>query len=413
MTTPLQPPPKKDPQIPTRPPQLPPIPRSRAALAMSAAAAKGQFALQTCRDCGAVCYPPRDGCPKCLSTRLRFQPVAAGGELIAETTVQASTDLYFRERLPWRVGTVTLDCGPSVMAHVHADLTTPSRVTMAMKLDKGGNAVLFALPEKVTDHMEDDPQYRELNASPKHRRVLVTDGRSGVGQAVVQALLDAGAATVFVGIADPWKPFAGAADLGGDPRIEVMTLDVTDTTSVKELAGEIGGKTDILVNTADHVRPGGILSRSDIVTSRDEFEVNVFGLQRLAQAFGPLMRARGADGANSAVAFVDILPIHALSNWHAFGAHSASAAARHSVLQCLRGEMRAGGVRVLSVFTGPVDDDWRQTVEPPKLAPTAIAKAVVAALQGGIEDYYVGDIAKDVLEKWLDNPKVLEREQQA
>jgi NAD(P)-dependent dehydrogenase (short-subunit alcohol dehydrogenase family)/uncharacterized OB-fold protein len=413
MTSPIKLPPKKDPQIPTRPPQLPPMARSRAALAMSAAAAAGQFALQTCRDCGTVCYPPRDGCPKCLSTRLRFVPVAAGGKLIAETTVRASTDLYFRERLPWRVGTVALDCGPSVMAHLHADLTTPGRVTMAMKLDKGGNAVLFALPEKATTHMEDDPQYRELNASPKYRRVLVTDGRGAVGQAVVKALLEADAATVFVGIADPWKPFAGESDLAADPRIEVMALDVTDTTSVKELAGEIGGKTDILINTADHVRPGGILTRTDIVTSRDEFEVNVFGLQRLAQAFGPLMRARGADGVNSAVAFVDILPIHALCNWQDFGAHSASASARLSVLQCLRGEMRAGGVRVLSIFTGPIDDDWRQTVEPPKVAPAAIARAVVTALQDGIEDSTVGDIAKDVLEKWLDNPKVLEREQQA
>jgi short-subunit dehydrogenase len=115
---------------------------------------------------------------------------------------------------------------------------------------------------------------------------------------------------------------------------------------------------------------------------------------------------------NAAVALVDILPVYALANWREFGGHSASAAARHSLLQCLRGEMRAGGVWVMSIFTGPVDDDWRQPLPPPKVAPAAIARTVVQALEHGIEESFVGDIAKDVLARWQDNPKVLERELQ-
>lgn len=410
MTDPISRPPKKDPQKVTRPPELPPVQRSRASLKLTAAAARGVFALQVCEACGTVAYPPRDACGGCLSTDLEFRPVDAGGEVIAETVIRTSTDLYFRERTPWRVGMVRLDCGPSIVVHLHGDVAVPGRVRMAAKLDKGGNAVLMALPERQSENMADDPEYRELTASPKHRRVLVTSGREAVGQAVATALSKAGASIVFVGIAEQWKPFPGRAELEALPNVEIMPLDLTDSTSVIELAGEIGGKTDIVVNTADYVRPGGLFGEGGLVTSREAFDVNVFGLQRLAHAFGPGMRGRGADGVNSAAAFVDVLPVYALANTPDFGFYSASAAARHSLLQCLRAEMRPGGVRVISVFTGPVDDDWRQHVPPPKVTPAQIARAVVTALEEGIEESFVGDVAKDIAARFLDDPKVLERE---
>lgn len=410
MTAPIAPPPKKDPQKVTRPPELPPIQRSRASLELSAMAARGVFALQHCEACGTIAYPPRDACSKCLSIGLRFRPVDGGGEVIAETMVRTTPDLYFRQRMPWRVGTVRLDRGPSVVSHLHGDVEVPSRVRMTAKLDKSGNAVLMALPAQETENMADDVQYRELTASPKHRRVLVTDGRSAVGQAVAAGLSKAGASIVFVGVAEPWKPFPGEKELAAIPKVEIVPLDMTDTTSVTELCGEIGGKTDILVNTADHVRPGGLLAPGSLVTARDVFDVNVFGLQRLAQAFGPGMRARGADGTNSAAAIVDVLPVYALANTPSFGFYSASAAARHSLLQCLRAELRPGGVRIMSVFTGPLEDDWRQHVPPPKVQPSQIARAVVTALEEGIEETFVGDVAKDVAERFLDDPKVLERE---
>ncbi|MEI2384443.1 SDR family NAD(P)-dependent oxidoreductase [Breoghania sp. JC706] len=410
MTDPIVRPPKKDPQKVTRPPELPPLQRSRAALAMSAAASRGAFELQCCKACGAWMYPARDACPRCLSVDLAWKPAPDGGEVIAETTIRTTVDLYFRQRTPWRVAMVRLDCGPSVVCHLHGDVEVPGRVRMTAQLDKGGNAVIMALPAKRTPNMADDPEFRELTASPKHRRVLVTDGRTAVGQAVVEALVNAGAALVFVGIAEPWKPYPGEDRLKAHENVQTFALDLTDTTSVQDLAGEIGGKTDILINTADHVRPGGILSAPGMITAKDSFDVNVFGLQRLAQAFGPGMVGRGADGTNSAAAFLDVLPVYALANTPDFGIHSATAAARLSMLQCLRSEMRAGGVRVMSVFTGPIEDDWRQPVPPPKVAPAQIARAVIAALEGGIEDSFVGDVAKDVATRFRQDAKVLERE---
>ena len=48
--------------------------------------------------------------------------------------------------------------------------------------------------------MADDPQLREMTCDPKFRKVLVTDGKTAVGQALVKALVEAGADLVWVGI---------------------------------------------------------------------------------------------------------------------------------------------------------------------------------------------------------------------
>jgi hypothetical protein len=65
---------------------------------------------------------------------------------------------------------------------------------------------------------------------------------------------------------------------------------------------------------------------------------------------------------------------------------------------------------VINLFPGPIDDEWNQLILPPKLAPSALAAALVKALREGVEDVYPGDIAQDWLARWRDNPKVLERE---
>ena len=39
-----------------------------------------------------------------------------------------------------------------------------------------------------------------------------------------------------------------------------------------------------------------------------------------------------------------------------------------------------------------------------------LANAIVKALRDGVEDVYPGDVAQEWLERWRDNPKVLERE---
>jgi NAD(P)-dependent dehydrogenase (short-subunit alcohol dehydrogenase family)/uncharacterized OB-fold protein len=411
MIPPLIKPKRKNPILRSRQPLLPPGARSRAALGLTAAAALGRFELQVCGGCGAVQYPPREACHRCLSGTLRWREQSGAGELIAETTVHHSNDLFFRERVPWRLGLVRLDVGPTAVVHLHgACASAPSRVRVSSRLDKSGQGVLVAFPIDEVPNMADDRQLREMTCDPKFRKVLVTDAKTGIGQAMVRAVIGAGADRVWVGYAEPWKKFPGFADLKSLPQVTLLPLDVTDSRSVKDLAAEIGGKVDILINTAEVHRAHGIASRSGVEAARSEMDVNYFGLLRLAQEFGPVMRSRGADGQSSAVAWVNLLSIYALSNFPPHGTYSASKAAAFSLSQCLRAEMRPGGVRVINIFPGPIDDEWNQALPPPKITAEAMARAVVGALRDGIEDVYPGDVAQEWLNRWLESPKVLERE---
>ena len=411
MTMPLMRPRRKNPVLRTRQMNLPPWARGRVALGLTAAAAEGRFELQTCQDCGTVQYPPREACHKCLSQRLPWREQSGDGELISTTILHHSNDLFFRERLPWRLGLVHLDAGPTLMVHLHGEVVeAPARVRVGARLDRAGQAVLIGMPDEGSAHMADDKMLREMTSDPKFRKVLVTDGKTPVGQAIVRAMVTAGADIVWVGHAEPWKKFGGLDDITALPQVTPVPLDLTNGRSVTELAGEIGGKVDIVVNNAEVHRSFGIASRRGTDVARAEMDINYFGLLRLAQEFGPALKGRSADGVTGATAWVNLLSIYALSNFPPHGTFSASKAAAYSLAQCLRAEMRPAGIRVVNVFPGPIDDEWNQHTPPPKLAPAALANAMLKALRDGVEDVYPGDVAQEWLERWRDNPKVLERE---
>lgn len=411
MIEPLTRPKRKNPILRTQQATLPPSGRGRVALGLTAAAAIGQFALQQCAECGAVQYPPREACGKCLSARLEWKPESGAATLLSETVLHHSNDLFFRERLPWRLGLVRLDSGPSVMVHLLNDVgASPCRLRVGVRLDRAGQAVLLGFPETETENMQDDPMLREFGCDPKFRKVLVTDGKSAVGQALVRALAQAGADLIWVGHAEPWKNPPGFDTIGALPQVSFVPLDLTNAKSVSEAASSIGGKVDILINNAEVHRTHGIGSRRGTEVARAEMDINYFGLLRLAQEFGPAMKGRSADGQSSAVAWVNLLSVFALSNFPSHGTFSASKAAALSLSQCLRAEMRPAGIRVLNVFPGPIDDEWNQLVPPPKVAPAALAGAIVRGLRDGVEDLYPGDVAQEWLARWLDNPKILERE---
>src|SRR5258705_7858893 len=163
---------KKTPFLRPRLPPRPPGARSRIALGLTAAAALGRFELQQCRDCKAVQYPPREACEKCLSVRLSWTQQDGKAELLAATVLHHSNDLFFRERLPWRLGLAKLASGPTVVAHLHADVPpAPAKLRVAARLDRAGQAGLVGLPDKENVNMAEDRPLREFTCDPKHRKV--------------------------------------------------------------------------------------------------------------------------------------------------------------------------------------------------------------------------------------------------
>lgn len=381
---------------------VPPGGRSRAMHAMSARAAQGRFVLQVCESCGTATYPPRDACPQCWG-ELRWQDSERGAAVLCETTIRVSTDLYFRDHMPWRMGKVALDAGPVALVHLHRDLTPDDRAEMHLMLDRGGNAAMFAVPPGGAFDMT-DPQLREFVVPVKDATVLVTDARSAIGVAVVKALHAAGARLIVAGLQPPGRSTDTVNPVLTQDGVHAVPLDITDPVSLSEALSRIGGPLDIVVNTARHVRDGGVSQHGNLVEQRRAFDIAAMGFARLAQACAPMLAGRAAG------AFVDILSIDALGGAASHAASAAAEAARLSLLQSFRHEMRGAGVRVVSVFTGPTDDEHHQALPPPKVAPARLAKGVIDALHHGLEQSCVGDVASDAMARWLDDPALYTRE---
>ncbi|GAA4564238.1 SDR family NAD(P)-dependent oxidoreductase [Planotetraspora kaengkrachanensis] len=117
---------------------------------------------------------------------------------------------------------------------------------------------------------------------------LVTGANKGLGRETARRLLALGH-TVYIGARDAGRGRAAAAELGA----RFVLLDVTDDASVAAAAEELAraeGRLDVLVNNAGifegMVGPGDV----SIGAARSVYDVNVFGVVRVTQAFLPLLR---------------------------------------------------------------------------------------------------------------------------
>ena len=129
--------------------------------------------------------------------------------------------------------------------------------------------------------------------------------------------------------------------------------------------------------------------------------MNYFGLLRLAREFGPVMRSRGPTASRApspGSMCCRYLPCQISGTRHVLGIKGGGVRCRVPAIRDA-----CGGIRVINVFPGPIDDEWNQLLPPPKLAPEALARAVVAALRDGVEDVYPGDVAQEWRRRYAEN----------
>jgi short-subunit dehydrogenase/uncharacterized OB-fold protein len=410
MFRPLDAPGNKNPLERTRQPSLPPQMRSRQAHLLTQAAAEGRFALPRCSRCGTYSAPARDCCPKCLAGEFSLGDVSRRGTILSLTAAEVPFLNYFRERAPWRVALVQLDCGPTVLAHAHYGCKVQEEIVTSLKLDKAGQAVFYVAPQGSEATYMDDPQWRELTADPQHRRILITDGRHPMTPVLVKDLLNAGARKVFVGVPDDWKPLPHGDQLSRDERVKLVPLDVRSERSVFDLSRAYAAKIEILINTSDYIRPGGYLAPGQINHTTEAMDIVALGLMRLATHFGPVMMSRGADGDTGAVAWVNVLSTYAQSPAAAFAGYCMAHAAALNLSQSLRSEMRRGGIRMMNVLVGASDSEWFQTMPQPKVTSRLLSREIVDGLKAGLEDVHLGAVAQDIHNRLRSNPKAAERE---
>ena len=112
---------------------------------------------------------------------------------------------------------------------------------------------------------------------------LVTGANRGLGAAIAQALVDAGA-----------KVYGAARDNTTitNPDVIPVLLDVTSADDIAN-AARTCGDVSIVVNNAGIGRSSTSLAPDATDAARAELETNFFGPMRMAQAFAPVLRDNG------------------------------------------------------------------------------------------------------------------------
>jgi NAD(P)-dependent dehydrogenase (short-subunit alcohol dehydrogenase family) len=178
--------------------------------------------------------------------------------------------------------------------------------------------------------------------------VLISGASTGIGEATALRLAGSGY-TVYAGVRKESDGNALAAK--SNANLRPVLLDVTDAASIdaalEMVSGEVGERGLVgLVNNAG-ISGGAPLEFADLADVRRMFEVNVFGLLALTQAFMPLIRrghgrvvCTGSIGGRIGAPFV--------------GSYGASKAAVSSLCDSLRVEVRPWGIQVVLVEPGSI-----------------------------------------------------------
>jgi len=183
------------------------------------------------------------------------------------------------------------------------------------------------------------------------RVVLVTGGTKGIGRAIAQGFLEAGARVVVCGRSAPQElPAAGAR------RAEFIACDVREADAVRALVAAIverHGRLDVLINNAGGSPP------ADAATASPRFHEGVIRLNLLsalhaAQAANAQMQRQGAGGV-----IVFIGSISALRPSPGTAAYGAAKAAILSLASSLAVEW-GPKVRVVTVSPGLVRTEQAQ-----------------------------------------------------
>lgn len=199
---------------------------------------------------------------------------------------------------------------------------------------------------------------------------LVTGANRGLGAAIAQALVDAGA-KVYGAARDP-------ATITNEDLLPVR-LDVTDPEDIAD-AAQTCGDAAIVVNNAGIGRTSPSLARGAVDAARAELETNYFGPMQMAEAFAPVLRDNGGG------ALVNVLSVLSFVSMPQAATYSASKAAAWSLTNSLRMELRQQGTLVVGVHAGFIDTDMAAGIDAEKISPQAVAAQIVAALDADAEE---------------------------
>ena len=180
------------------------------------------------------------------------------------------------------------------------------------------------------------------------QRALVTGGTKGLGAAVVQALLDAGATVAAAARTVP--------EATPDGRLHYIAADLMTDAGCKRLAAAVQdrlGGIEILVNVlgGSSAPAGGFAALSD-EEWRKELDLNLMPAVRLDRALLPSMIARGSGVVIHVTSIQHELPLPESTT-----AYAAAKSALSTYSKSLSKEVTPKGIRVVRVSPGWIETD--------------------------------------------------------
>ncbi|MFB8004058.1 SDR family NAD(P)-dependent oxidoreductase [Nocardia sp. NPDC056000] len=204
------------------------------------------------------------------------------------------------------------------------------------------------------------------------RHVVITGGSSGIGLAVTELALGAGAKVSVLALDDPAMSALAARTGDFDGRLATFTANVTSPDQIRTAlhgARSQHGPIGAVIACAGIAKPGYFteLSESDF---RNHMEVNYFGtLTPIREALPDLLTADRASitAISSAAGFLSLI---------GYSAYSPSKFAVRAAAEALRQELKPKGITVTVVYPPDVDT--------PQLAAEAATKPrELSALSSG------------------------------
>jgi len=238
----------------------------------------------------------------------------------------------------------------------------------------------------------------EKNMNIKNAVVLVTGSNRGLGKALVESLISAGAKKVYATARNTQELNFGSVK----SEVELLALDITDQLSIQKAAVKARDVT-LLINNAGVLEFGDILE-VPVDRIKHSLEVNFYGSLAMSKQFAPIIESNGGG------AIVNILTLLSLASMPGLSAYNASKAAEWSMSLSLRASLKDKMVDVHNVFPGAVNTDMLRAVEMDKTDPAEVANNIVEGVNQGLEDIFPDPMSKEVYQQWCKDHKSVERQ---
>jgi len=200
--------------------------------------------------------------------------------------------------------------------------------------------------------------------SLKGEKAIVTGASRGLGRSMAEALLEAGAETLFLDILPEVERTAAEYAAKGFPA-RAFTLDLSDRKAMQSGFGEIlsllGGKVDILVNNA------GIQRRSPFLEFPLDYWDAVLTVN-LESVFLLSQLAAREMAKNNKGRIINIASMNSLFGGMNIAAYSAAKSGVAGLTKALSNELAGKGINVNAIAPGYMDTEMNQIMRNEKTA---------------------------------------------